>query len=62
MVQPLQQFIKEDLKEFKDSKKTFDKMMDKYDMAVSRFCSGSRTKDISNMPKIDVNPFFLSMP
>ncbi|KAK3815203.1 MAG: hypothetical protein J3Q66DRAFT_344017 [Benniella sp.] len=47
VLKPLDDFLKTDLKEFKDSKKTFDKALEKYESTLTKFSAQSRQKEPS---------------
>ncbi|KAF9149521.1 SNF1-interacting protein [Linnemannia schmuckeri] len=47
VVKPLDDFLKTDLKEFKDAKKTFDKALEKYESTLAKYNGQSRQKEPS---------------
>lgn len=47
VLKPLDDFLKTDLKEFKDAKKTFDKALEKYESTLTKFSAQSRQKEPS---------------
>jgi len=47
VVKPLEDFLKNDLKEFKDAKKTFDKALEKYESTLAKYNGQSRQKEPS---------------
>lgn len=47
IVKPLEDFLKTDLKEFKDAKKTFDKALEKYESTLAKYNGQSRQKEPS---------------
>lgn len=47
VLKPLDDFLKTDLKEFKDSKKTFDKALEKYESTLTKYSAQSRQKEPS---------------
>ncbi|KAF9977276.1 SNF1-interacting protein [Actinomortierella ambigua] len=47
VVKPLEDFVKNDLKEFKESKKVFDKALEKYESALAKYSGQSRQKEPS---------------
>ncbi|KAF9995583.1 SNF1-interacting protein [Entomortierella chlamydospora] len=47
VVKPLEDFLKNDLKEFKDSKKAFDKALEKYESTLAKYNGQSRQKEPS---------------
>jgi predicted nuclease with TOPRIM domain len=47
MYEPLQKFLKEDIKEYKDLKKQFDKQQEKYEVALVRYSNLSKLKEAS---------------
>ncbi|CAG8441180.1 10740_t:CDS:2 [Acaulospora colombiana] len=49
LVQPISFFIKNDLKEFKEARRAFDKALEKYDNMLNRYTSQSKTKEASSL-------------
>ncbi|KAF8984795.1 SNF1-interacting protein [Entomortierella lignicola] len=47
VAKPLEEFLKNDLKEFKDSKKSFDKALEKYESTLAKYNGQSRQKEPS---------------
>ncbi|CAG8633222.1 hypothetical protein C2G38_2186669 [Gigaspora rosea] len=47
LMQPINQFIKNDLKEFKEIRRAYDKALDKYDSTIAKYASQSKTKEAS---------------
>ncbi|KAF9089432.1 SNF1-interacting protein [Mortierella sp. AD031] len=47
IVKPLDEFLRTDLKEFKESKKTFDKALEKYESTLAKYNGQSRQKEPS---------------
>ncbi|KAG0268543.1 SNF1-interacting protein [Actinomortierella ambigua] len=47
IVKPLEDFVKNDLKEFKEAKKAFDKALEKYESALAKYNGQSRQKEPS---------------
>ncbi|KAF9358483.1 SNF1-interacting protein [Mortierella sp. AD094] len=47
VVKPLEDFLKNDLKDFKDSKKAFDKALEKYESTLAKYNGQSRQKEPS---------------
>ncbi|KAG0238160.1 SNF1-interacting protein [Actinomortierella wolfii] len=47
IIRPLDDFLKNDLKEFKESKKIFDKALEKYESALAKYSGQSRQKEPS---------------
>ena len=47
VVKPLDDFLKTDLKEFKEAKKTFDKALEKYESTLAKYNGQSRQKEPS---------------
>ena len=47
VVKPLDDFLKTDLKEFKESKKVYDKALEKYESTLAKYNGQSRQKEAS---------------
>lgn len=47
VLKPLDEFLKTDLKDFKESKKTFDKALEKYESTLAKYNGQSRQKEPS---------------
>lgn len=47
VVKPLEDFLKNDLKDFKESKKTFDKTLEKYESTLAKYNGQNRQKEPS---------------
>ncbi|CAG8691403.1 24951_t:CDS:10 [Dentiscutata erythropus] len=47
ILQPINQFMKNDLKEFKEIRRAYDKSLDKYDNTLAKYASQSKTKEAS---------------
>ncbi|KAI9340017.1 hypothetical protein DFJ73DRAFT_762704 [Zopfochytrium polystomum] len=47
MINPLQKFLRDDIKDIKDARKVNDKMTEKYDLALAKHAAVTKTKDPS---------------
>ena len=50
---PLQKYFQEDFKELKDSRKSFDKVSERYDGILHRYYSLSKFKDVSELDNVN---------
>ncbi|KAJ3128156.1 hypothetical protein HK098_005056 [Nowakowskiella sp. JEL0407] len=49
LIVPLQHYLKEDIREMKEVRKNYEKIMERYDTAVAKYASISKTKDANSI-------------
>ncbi|KAG9285079.1 hypothetical protein G9A89_009890 [Geosiphon pyriformis] len=49
LLQPISQFIKTDLREFKEARRNYDQSLERYENILSRYTSQSKTKEASSL-------------
>ena len=49
---PLQQFVKEDIREIREQRRIFERTADRYENALAKYASLSRVKDVSSLREV----------
>lgn len=52
LISPIQHFLREDMKDMRETRKNFDRVMEKYDIAVHKYFALSKTKEQSALKEV----------